>query len=340
MAIEGHYEALKPKGTRMADPARKDCRPTGPIDPVAAAIADYFGTDPVWQALRTAPAAETRAAIRAATPMLGLPAMAHIEDFRIDVAGGDIGLRLYRPAADCSALILWAHGGGFVLGSADETDNFARALAAESGCVVASIEYRLAPEHRFPTAVDDVEAAIRWIAERQVALWGTRLPLIVGGDSAGANLATVATRRLHAAGRCVIAGNILAYPCTDHGDTGSLERFDPPFLSAAEFRWFQEQYLPAPDLRDHPDFAPIRADDLDRLPPTLVITAEHDIVTEQAEAYAQKLADAGVPVQVSRHPGMIHGFLTLPMFFDGAAGTAMREIARFVTDRIHPVIAE
>jgi len=307
-----------------------DHMPSGPLDPIAALIADYFKTDPVWQGMLTRPVAETRAAIRAGTPMSLTPAMAHVEDFRVPAEGGDIGLRLYRPVPQVPALILWAHGGGFAFGSADESDNFARALAAETGCAVASIEYRLAPEHKFPTAVNDVLAATMWAAARTAALAGRDVPLILGGDSAGANLATVVTRKLHAAQNCAIAGNVLAYPSTDGPDAASLREFEPAFLTLAEMDWFIDHYLPDAAARRHPDFAPLHAQDLALLPPSLIITAEHDIITAQAEAYGRKLAASGVDVRTIRHPGMIHGFLTLDAFFPGAAGQAMRDIAAFI----------
>jgi acetyl esterase len=198
---------------------------------------------------------------------------------------------------------------------------------------VASVEYRLAPEHRFPTAVEDMVAAIIWVSARKAGLAEANVPLIVGGDSAGANLATVATRKLHETGACSIAANILAYPSTDHGEAESLRRFDAPFLTVGDVSWFLEQYQPDPALREHPDFAPRYAQTLDKLPPTLIITAEHDIITEQAEAYGDQLREAAVDVRISRHAGMIHGFLTMDAFFSTAAGEAVREIDRFISEK-------
>lgn len=304
--------------------------PSGPLDPVAAQIAAFFATDRNWQEMTSRPPAETRAAIRAATPVTGLPEIQHVEDFRIPVPGGDIGLRLYRPQPDPPAIIVWAHGGGFVLGSIDEIDNFARALAKESGCAVASVEYRLAPEHRFPTAVDDLLQAVTWVCERRAELAGATVPLIVGGDSAGASLATIVTRKLHEAQACPIAGNVLAYPNTDSPDTASLRRFEAPFLGLREVGFFLDLYVPDASLHRHPDFAPLHAPGLDLLPPTLIITAEHDILTEQSEAYGHALAAHGVRVSIIRHPGMIHGFVTMDAFFAGAAGLAMHQIGAFV----------
>ncbi len=297
---------------------------------MAAQIAAFFQADPNWAQMASRPVAETRAWVRSATPISGAPEMQHVQDFRVSVSGGDIGVRLYRPAAQTPALIIWAHGGGFVLGSVDEIDDFARALAKGSGCAIVSVGYRLAPEHRFPAAVDDLLEATRWVAARVGELAGAEVPVWLGGDSAGANLATVVTRKLHQAGACTIAGNLLAYPCTDSPDAPSLRRFESPFLGVEEVTFFLNQYLPHAVARIDPDFAPLYAANLNVLPPTLIITAEHDIITEQAESYGHKLALHGVLVKIHRHAGMIHGFLTLAAFFGGAAGQAMQQITDFV----------
>lgn len=313
--------------------------PSGPLDPVAAQIAAFFAADPGWQALTSTPPAETRAAIRAATPVTGLPEMERVEDFRIPTPGGEIGLRLYCPGPDPHAIIVWAHGGGFVLGSVDEIDNFSRALAMATGCAIVSVDYRLAPEHPFPAAVNDVLAATQWVCANAAELAGQAVPVVLGGDSAGANLATVVTRKLHEAGACRIAANVLAYPNTDHSDTPSLQRFAAPFLGPREIAFFLDLYVPDSAQRTHPDFAPLHAPNLGLLPPTLIITAEHDVLTEQAEAYGRKLAEAGVAASTFRHPGMIHGFATMDAFFLGAAGAAMRQIADFVAP-LRPDVAD
>ncbi|MDG2004633.1 MAG: alpha/beta hydrolase [Novosphingobium sp.] len=306
--------------------------PAGPIDPVAEQVAGFFATDPTWQAITTAPVSHTRDAIRAATPISGEPAMEQVEDFSIAVAGGTIALRHYRPTARPMAIIMWLHGGGFALGSIDESDNFARELASQTQCSVVTIDYRLAPEHKFPTAVEDALAAAIWVSAHRSDLAGSPVPVIVGGDSAGGNLATVATRKLHEAGEHSICANVLAYPATDVPDSPSLRRFDAPFLTVREVDFFHDQYLPDAASRHDPDFAPMLADTLDCLPPTLIITAEHDIITEQAEAYGGRLGEAGVQVRTKRYDGMIHGFLTADVFFPGAAGEALREITSFIKE--------
>lgn len=309
-----------------------DYYPEGELDPVAAGIAGYFAQFPAWTGLTSRPLAETRAAILAATKLSGEPAMAAVEEHAVPVAGGEIALRLFRPHGEVRALILWAHGGGFCIGSNDEIENFCRLLAHESRCAVASIEYRLAPEHRFPAAVHDVEAAVLWASQRVARLAGGDVPVVVAGDSAGGNLATVVTRRLHATGRARVAANVLVYPCTESPDAPSLRRFVPAFLNAEECGFMIAQYLPDEASGRHPDFAPALAGDLHVLPPTFIISASHDILTEQGDAYAARLRSLGVPVRTSRHQGMIHGFLTLDPFFPGAAGAAIREIADYIAE--------
>ena len=305
-------------------------RPEGPLDPIAAQVAQAFSAAP----LQAFPIAQTREAMRAACAPSREPALHSVEDHRVPVGGGaEIALRFYRPSPNPGAILVWAHGGGFALGSLEEIDNFARLLAARTGCAVASVEYRLAPEHKFPIPVEDVEAATRWVLARRADLVGAEAPVWLGGDSAGGNLATVVARRLHAAGKGEIAGEILVYPCTDSPDAASLRQFEPPFMSADDVAWFIDLYLPGPEARTHPDFAPIRAADLGVLPKTLLITAEHDVLTGQGEAYAARLAASGVPVEVARIPGMIHGFLTLDPFLPGAARVAIDRIAAFIAGR-------
>jgi acetyl esterase len=178
--------------------------------------------------------------------------------------------------------------------------------------------------------VEDLLQAALWVSRRAAALAGSIVPVILGGDSAGANLATVVTRKLHETKACTIAGNVLAYPNTDSPDTPSLRRFEPAFLSLREIDFFLALYQPDAALSRHPDFAPLHAPGLDLLPPTLIITAEHDILTEQSETYGHALAAKGVEVSIIRHPGMIHGFVTMDAFFGGAAGLAIRQIGQFV----------
>ena len=269
--------------------------------------------------------------MRGACSPTRLPDMFSVQDVIVRSSDGHRNpVRIYRPEEQVRAIIVWAHGGGFALGSIEEIDNFSRLLAVRTGCVVASVEYRLAPEHKFPAAIEDVEAASAWVAARRGHLAGAPVPVWIGGDSAGGNLATVVTRKLHESKTAQIAGNILVYPCTDSPEAESLRRFVPPFMTVQDVSWFIDMYLPGPEMREHPDFAPIRAASLHLLPPTLVITAEHDILTEQAEAYVERLSAHGVSAEAVRTPGMIHGFLTLDPFLASSATDAIDLMTGFI----------
>jgi acetyl esterase len=168
------------------------------------------------------------------------------------------------------------------------------------------------------------------VIERRAEIAGGATPIILGGDSAGGNLATVAARKLRQGGERSICGQVLAYPCVDSDDAQAMRRFEPPYLTLAELSWFYDQYLPDQSRRRDPDFAPIYATDLHHLPPTLILTAEHDILTEPAERYGRKLAEAGVELQTERYPGMIHGFLTKDVFAQTSVAQANATIAAFV----------
>ncbi len=305
--------------------------PQGPLDPVAATFAQALSANPAWQGMATTPVAETRRALAEGLVFLPPPEpVLRIEDFAVPVAGGDILARLYVGVEAPRSLIIWFHGGGFVLGSVDNADNFARHFANSSGAAVLSVDYRLAPEHRFPTAVEDCVAATLWAIDSQARLGLPALPVFVGGDSAGANLATVTAMLLRDTISPPLAGQILIYPCTDNAQATSLGRFVPPFLEVAELEWLFDQYVPDPAERSDPRFAPIHAPDLSGMPPAILITAEHDLLTEQAEEYGHRLASAGVNVEMSRHPGMFHGFFTMDAFFDAEGGRAMAKVLNFM----------
>ncbi|WP_340317817.1 alpha/beta hydrolase [Rhizorhabdus argentea] len=312
--------------------------PSGPLHPIAERVAGFYAQDPLWQGLTARPAAQTRAAIEAAAQALALETevepVDHVEELVVSVGDSQIGAKLYRPFATARGLVVWVHGGGFVLGSSDRCDSFSRRLANRSGCAIVSLDYRLAPEHPFPTPVNDVLTATHWLANRRVAMAGAEVPLILAGDSAGGNLAAVVTRKMVEAGNCPLAAQILVYPCTDDSDAASLRRFVPPFLNRAEIAWFYDQYDPGRTARNHPDFAPLLASRLAGLPPALIITAEHDILTEQAEHYGRRMAAAGVDVRTSRYAGMIHGFATMDVFFDGVAGEAIDEMSTFISEQL------
>jgi acetyl esterase len=249
------------------------------------------------------PIAEARAAHLADSRRLCGPGepVAEVRDEYVPGPGGDILVRTFRPRdSSPTGIVAFLHGGGWAMGGVESYDGPLRRLANASGALVAAVEYRLAPEHRFPAALDDALAAVRWLARD-----GT--PVAVAGDSAGGNLAAVVARRLR--GELPLRLQALIYPVTDAAlNTPSYREFSDRFgLSAASMRRFWNLYL---DGRDgsHPDASPLRATDLAGVAPALVITAEADVLRDEGEAYAAALREAGVPVELERWPGTIHGF--------------------------------
>ena len=256
------------------------------------------------------PIDEARAAHAAESVELGGPGepVAEVRDVRVPADGGEVLVRTFRPDGDGPLpVVAYLHGGGWVMGSVDSYDTTLRALANASGAIVAGVEYRLAPEHRFPAALDDSLAAIRWLAAHADELGGDGSRLALAGDSAGGNLAAVAARRLR--GELPIALQVLVYPVTDAGvDMPSYRGFsDGRGLTAASMHRFWSLYLDGAD-GSHPDASPLRAGDLAGVAPALVLTAEEDVLRDEGEAYAAALRDAGVEVELVRWPGSIHGF--------------------------------
>jgi acetyl esterase len=254
------------------------------------------------------PVEEMRAAHRVETERLCGPGepVAEVRDVDVPSPAGDLLVRLFRPGgAGPLPVVAYLHGGGWVTGDLPTYDAPLRALANESGAIVAGVEYRRAPEHRFPAALDDSLAAIRWLAGRDGDLDGSRLA--VAGDSAGGNLAAVAARRLR--DEVPLRLQALVYPVTDAGlNTPSYREFAERFgLSAASMRRFWNLYLDGADGSD-PDASPLRARDLAGVAPAFVLTAEVDVLRDEGEAYAAALREAGVPCELERWPGTLHGF--------------------------------
>jgi acetyl esterase len=246
---------------------------------------------------------------------------------------GDIPVRVYVPAGDGPLPVLvYYHGGGWVIGNIDTHDVPCRALANRSGVIVASVDYRLAPEYVFPAAVDDAYAAAVWAAEKAGEFGGDRTRLAVGGDSAGGNLSAVVCQLAKARGGPRIAFQLLVYPATDrHDDSPSMrENALGPLLTRAWIEWFYGHYLLGPEDGLDPRMSPLRAVDLSGLPPALVITAEYDPIRDQGAAYARRLREAGVSVEHVDYPGMIHGFFQMGGVLDAGrevldrAGAAVR----------------
>jgi acetyl esterase len=232
---------------------------------------------------------------------------------KIPGPGGELPLRLYRPAGERPLpALLYFFGGGWVLGTIDTADGVSRSLANSSGALVVVVGYRLAPEHPFPAAIDDCYATARWVAEHAAEIGADPARLAVGGDSAGGNLAAAVALRARADGPA-LAGQLLVYPNTDQlADDQSMRAADDPFLfNHHSVAWYRQHYLASPGDAANPLASPLRAKSLAGLPPALVITAEYDPLRDQGEAYARRLAGDGVQVELSRYPGMAHGFFTM-----------------------------
>jgi acetyl esterase len=285
-----------------------------PLDPQLQAMRDQRERDNV-PPLYTMSLTEARAAdLASIRDSGGAPEPVYeVADLKITGPGGELPLRLYRPASERPLpALLYFFGGGWVLGTIDTADGVSRSLANSTGALVAVVGYRLAPEHPFPAAVDDCYAAVRWVAEHSGEIGADPARLAVGGDSAGGNLAAGVALRARADGPA-LAGQLLVYPNTDQlADDESMRAADDPFLfNRHSVAWYRQHYLASPGDAASPLASPLRAESLAGLPPALVITAEYDPLRDQGEAYARRLAEDGVQVELSRFPGMAHGFFTM-----------------------------
>jgi len=232
----------------------------------------------------------------------------------IDGPDGDIGLRTYTPGAggELPAVVFY-HGGGWMLGGLDTHDALCRALAAEAEAVVTAVDYRLAPEHRFPAAVEDCYAATRWVAANAGRLGADSGTLVTCGDSAGATLAAAVGMLARDRDGPGIDYQVLAYPPTNHsfGTDSYRENAQGYFLTRADMQRFWDGYLRSEADGRHPYASPLRADRLAGLPSSFVLTCGFDPLRDEGAAFADRLAEAGVPTQYRQYDDMIHGFLTM-----------------------------
>ena len=294
------------------------------------------GSPPLWELSPD----EARAGVEASNSLI--PAGPDVESVRnivIPSPHGGIPARLYSPSADAPGVVIYFHGGGWVVGSLDSWDPSVRALAVAAGCDVLSVDYRLAPEHPFPAAADDAYDALEWTAGPDGLAAGR--PVVVAGDSAGGNLAAVSALRARDRGGPAIALQVLVYPVVD----ANLERRsyleydgDELILNRRDMAWFWDHYAPDPATRADPAASPLRAAELSGLPPAYVVTAEHDPLRDEGFAYAQRLRDARVAVEHRHYGSQIHAFFTFTGVLDDAdkavadAGHAIRLAVEPPTD--------
>ena len=237
--------------------------------------------------------------------------VAKVDDRLAPGPGGEIPVRVYTPNGSAPfPVLVYFHGGGWVIGSIETHDPICRTLANAARCIVVSVEYRRAPEHTYPAAADDAYAATAWAFEQATTFDGDPARIAVGGDSAGGNLAAVVTQMVRDRGAPSPIFQLLVYPVMDYDFSTSSYRdnADGYFLTQATMRWFWKLYLANEADGTHPYASPLRAPDVSGLPPGLVITAEDDPLRDEGEAYAARLRDAGVSMATSRYDGMVHGF--------------------------------
>lgn len=263
--------------------------------------------------------AEARIGINALTGMLpqSTAALAGVRDLTIEGPGGRLPLRIYTPVGTGPfPILMYFHGGGFVVGDLDTFDSLCRETSAGAGVVVVSVDYRCAPEHPFPAAPDDCHAATRWAAAHAPELNGDASRIGVSGDSAGGNLAAVTALRCRDEGGPAIKAQLLVYPVCDADPAAYPSMRDNAegyLLSAADMGWFVGHYVKDPAALASPKLLPMRAATHAGLPPALVITAEFDPLRDEGNAYAARLIAAGVPVEARCYSGTIHGFYTFFM---------------------------
>lgn len=297
-----------------------------PLHPIVQKMLDGMKASG-WKGIAQTTPEEARAFMAARTAVFGDgPEVGKIENVEIPTRAGKIRGRVLLPKTAPTALVVFYHGGGWVIGGIDESEIIARFLIADTGAGVVLVDYRLAPEHPFPAPIDDSYDALLWSAKEAAKL---NVPVVVAGDSASGNLATVCAMLARDQNGPKIALQIMMYPvCDCDMETESYKAFGSGYvLTAADMGWFYDHYLQGDKLkRASPLVSPLRARELKGLPPALIITAEYDVLRDEAETYGKRLAAAGVKVWVRRYQGMTHGFVRMQNLVD-VARRSMADIA-------------
>jgi acetyl esterase len=309
--------------------------PATPTVPLHPAIQAMLAAEVPGPPLDTMPVAEAR--VLREGMMLQRPRreepVARVEDWMIPGSGLGIPARVFTPSGEAGPLpiLVFFHGGGWVFGTLETHGDICRTLCHRSGSLVVSVDYRRAPEHRFPAALEDCCAAVRWCAGHAAEIGGDPTRLAVAGDSAGGNLAAAVALRVRDEGGPTLALQALIYPVTNCAfDTASYHQYASGYgLTRDMMRYFWKSYLSRPADANLPAASPLQAADLTGLPPALVLTAQYDVLRDEGEAYAARLAQAAVPVRCTRYLEMNHGFVQLGAFCEPALQGLM-EIAASV----------
>ena len=308
-----------------------------PLDPQIAAVLDAAKKANLPELWQLTPE-DARAEYLRRTNRLKADVDIHrYEDREIEGPGGGIPIRIYTPRElspkERLPALVWYHGGGYVIGDLDTHDWACRALANETDCIVVAVDYRLAPEHKFPAAVEDCYAAVKWVANNASQIHADAARIAVGGDSAGGNLATVVSILARDDGSPNICFQLLVYPVTaPEPETKSHHAFAEGYLLTRKtITWFFTHYLRSP--KDTKDFryAPLEADDLSSLPPALIIVAGYDPLRDEGVEYAEAMIHAGNRVRLSNYEGMVHGFFLMGGVVD-ASRHAVSESAAMLRD--------
>jgi acetyl esterase len=275
------------------------------------------------------PAAARKQMLDLTPPVDPSLAVERVENLMIPGPIGEIPIRLYYPSGDPPfAVFIYFHGGGWVMGDLDTHHGVCHALAKRSSCLVVSVDYRLAPEHRYPAAIEDAYAATNWVAQNADAIQADPDRLAVGGDSAGGHLAAVVALMARDRKGPRIDLQVLIYPITDckFNTPSYIENKEGYMLTSDLMKWFWNHFIEDEGQANDPYVSPLRAKNFSDLPQALIITAEYDPLRDEGEAYGQRLQEAGVEVTLSRYPGMIHGFIRMTAQLDNAK-EAVDEIA-------------
>jgi acetyl esterase len=289
-----------------------------PVDPQARVLLERWAATPAVPVDQLTPAAVRQEDLALLELQAAPGRLRAVDDIEVPGPAGAMTARVYRPQPGRLQAILYLHGGGFVIGP-EGYDAPLRQLALSTGCLIVALHCRLAPEHRFPAAIEDAVAGADWLATHADALGGSAAPLGLVGDSSGGNLAAIVARTLTRAG-APLAFQALLYPMLDAtASSPSYNEFASGYgFSREKSLWYFDQYLPPEVDRRAPRVSPLFEPDLTALPATLLVTAECDPLRDEGETYADRLGRAGVDVELRRYPGMIHGFFQMTAALDAA----------------------